>query len=98
MNCRMQIKSYMNDGGVAATVRLTGWTYKSSEQRPLRKGHQTALVKNVVSPVDAREKGLCPLAVHPFRYRAIGSIAESALPFRFWVGVVMSSPDSRSEE
>jgi len=48
--------------------------------------------------VDAREKGLCPLAVHPFRYRAIGSIAESALPFRFWVGVVLSSPDSISEE
>ena len=22
LNCRMQIKSYMNDGGVAATVRL----------------------------------------------------------------------------
>ena len=53
---------------------------KASEQRPLRKGHQTELAKNVVSPVDAREKGLCPLAVHPFRYRAIGSIAEPVLP------------------
>ena len=71
---------------------------KASEQRPLRKGHQTELAKNVVSPVDVREKGLCPLAVHPFRYRAIGSIAEPALPFRFWVGVVLRYPESRSEE
>lgn len=62
---------------------------KASGQRPFRKGHQTELAKNVVSPVDAREKGLCPLAVHPFRYRAIGSIAEPALPFRFRVGVVI---------
>jgi len=60
---------------------------KASEQRPFRKGHQTELAKNVVSHVDAREKGLCPLAVHPFRYRAIGSIAEPVLPFRFRVGV-----------
>jgi len=88
----------MNDGGKAETVRQTGCTYKASEQRPLREGHQAALAKNVVSPVDAREKGFCSLAVHPFRYRAIGSIAESALPLRFWVGVVLSSPDSRSEE
>ena len=41
--------------------------------KPFREGHQTALVKNVVSPVDVREKGLSPLAVHPFR---------------FWVGVI----------
>lgn len=71
---------------------------KASEQRPFRKGHQTELAKNVVSPVDAREKGLCPLAVHPFCYRAIGSIAEPALPFRFRVGVVLRYPESRSEE
>ena len=71
---------------------------KASGQRPFRKGHQTELAKNVVSPVDSREKGLCPLAVHPFRYRAIGSIAEPALPFRFWVGVVLRYLESRSEE
>ena len=53
---------------------------KASEQRPLREGHQAVLAIIVVSPVDATENGLCPLAVHPFRYRAIGSIAESALP------------------
>ena len=64
---------------------------KASGQRPLREGHQTALAKNVVSPVDAREKGLCPLAVHPFCYRAIGSIAKPALPFRFWVGIVFDT-------
>ena len=71
---------------------------KASEQRPLRKGHQTELAKNVVSPVDVREKGLCPLAVHPFCYRAIGSMAEPALPFLFRVGVVLRYPESRSEE
>ena len=71
---------------------------KASEQRPFRKGHQPELAKNVVSPVDVREKGLCPLAVHPFRYRAIGSMAAPALPFLFRVGVVLRSPESRSEE
>ncbi len=37
LNCRMQIKSYMNDGGVAATVRLpderqSEWTKTISER------------------------------------------------------------------
>ena len=37
LNCRMQIKAYMNDGGVAATVRLpderqSKWTKTISER------------------------------------------------------------------
>lgn len=37
LNCRMQIKSYMNDGGVAVTVRLpderqSEWTKTISER------------------------------------------------------------------
>lgn len=76
----------MNKEGNAAMVRLVWWTWKASERRPFQEGRQVALVKIVVIPVDAWKNSLCPLAVHPFCYRAVGLIEESALRFRFWVG------------